>query len=78
VLFGVTAAPEVDQSGSSMRGPRRWVDDGDRRLRGCFGDPAWTRGSGEECSGPRQASPGEERAARERKEKGGMKVPSSI
>jgi hypothetical protein len=47
------------------------VDDGDRWLRGCSGDPAWTRGSGEECSGPRRASPGEERAVRQRKKKGG-------
>jgi hypothetical protein len=67
VLFSVTAAPEVDQSGSSTRGPWRQVDDGNRRLRGCFGYPAWTRGSEEECSGPRRASPEDERATRERK-----------
>jgi hypothetical protein len=68
VLFGVTAAPEVDQSGSL--GPQRRVDDGDRWLRGCSGFLAWTRGSEEECSGPRRASSREERSARERKEKG--------
>jgi hypothetical protein len=55
-----------------------WVDDGDRRLQGCFSDLAWTRGSGEECSGPRRASPGEERALRERKEKGSMKATGSV
>jgi hypothetical protein len=68
VLFGMTASPEVDQSGSL--GPRRRVDDGDRWLRGCSSFLAWTRGSEEECSGPRRASSREERSARERKEKG--------
>jgi hypothetical protein len=43
VLFGVTAAPEVDRSGSSTRGPRRRVDDG-------FGDAPVTR-LGQEATG---------------------------
>jgi hypothetical protein len=34
VLVEVKAAPEVDQSGSAMRGPQRRVDDVDRRLQG--------------------------------------------
>jgi hypothetical protein len=32
--------------------------------------PARTRGSGENCRGPRRASPGEESVAREREKKG--------
>jgi hypothetical protein len=63
--------------------PKRLVDTrtstaGGRWLRGCFGDPAWTRGNMEECSGPRRASRGEERAARERKEKGSATTTDSL
>jgi hypothetical protein len=35
VLVEVKAAPEVDQSGVAMQGPRRLVDDADQCLRGC-------------------------------------------
>jgi hypothetical protein len=37
MLIKVKVALEVDRSGSTTRGPRRWVDDVDRRLRGCSG-----------------------------------------